>query len=375
MDNANQLSLDFESKEPDKSLEKVEKIAKEKRELLDSIHSGNVNNTREKVAYILNNSNEARNSDVELAWLYWKTFENKIFNGYNVTKEDLKNLTGIGSLTRARAKIQNEYKLFQADDTVKKYRGKLEKEKKLEILKDKPTNLPLYSVYIDEAGKTQKYLIIGSLWIIDGGFSTFNTSVTLSDWVEKNGIKYEFHFSQLTKHKLQSYKDFFLKFLSLNPTIGFKAIMIQNLGFQELSKPITDLTYHLIYKGLLHEHTTGRAPLPRLLQVWLDDEQAGSDKLKLENLKERISAQNLDGLYLGDFEVLVSKNNYFIQAVDLFTSSINRKLNSQDSEGHIKDDLAEFILSILNFNVSDFSNIANEIDKTKVFNLTHNEKE
>jgi len=31
-------------------------------------------------------------------------------------------------------------------------------------------------------------------------------------WKEKNNINYEFHFSELTKHKLETYKEFFLTF-------------------------------------------------------------------------------------------------------------------------------------------------------------------
>ncbi len=126
----------------------------------------------------------------------------------------------------------------------------------------------------------------------------------------------------------------------------------------------------MINKGIFHENNSGRAILPRSLSVWLDEEEKGSDMLKLENLKERLSAQKIDGLYLGNFETVVSRNNFFIQAVDLCTSSINRKLNSPSS-GHFKDELANFILDSLGFELSALENIDSEIDKSKVFNLQH----
>lgn len=359
---------DIQNKNPDK----LEKIAKEKKELLDNVISGNLTTKREKVAFILNTYSLTRNSDIELAWNYWITFESEHFDGQSITKNQLKNLTGINSLTRIRAKIQNEYKLFQANDIIKKYRGVLEEEKRNEAVEDKPSGLPVYSVFIDEAGKTQEFLAVGSLWIIDGGLSTLHTNRELNEWTIQNEINYEFHFAQVSRHKLQAYKNFFRKFLSLNPTVGFKVIMVRNRGFQDIGTPITDLTYHIINKGILHENESGRAPLPRTLQVWIDDEETGSDILKLENLKERISAQNIVGLYLENFEAVASKNNYFIQAVDLFTSSISRKLNNPPNSGHFKDELADFILSILGFDTQNFNSIDSDIDRSTVFNLTHN---
>jgi len=370
MDDSKELKLEFKDESESKELSKEEKIAKEKQKLLQKVLAGNLKTTKEKVGFILNSYSSARNSDIDLAWLYWSTFESEKFNGQYISKSQLMKLTRIGSLSRARAKIQNEYKLFQADETVKKYRGKLKDEKRDEAIEDKPSGVPPCSIFIDEAGKTQDNIVVGSLWLIDGGLSSLKTNRELQEWTEKNNINYEFHFSKVSKNKLQSYKDFFLKFLALNPTIGFKVIMVQNIGFRDLSIPITDLTFHLIDKGISHENKTGRATLPRILSVWLDDEEKGSDKLKLENLKERIKAQKINGLYFGNFEAVVSKNNFFIQAVDLFTSSINRKININKG-GNFKDELADFILNTLRFDISSLNKIDTDIDNATVFNLTH----
>src|SRR5690606_5641818 len=122
----------------------------------------------DQVGFILNNFSETRNSDIELAWRYWQTFESHIFNGQHVTKQNLMALTRINSLTRSRARIQNEYKLFEADLEVKKYRGVLSAEQKEKAIEEKPKNLPMYSIFIDETGKTQDFISVGSLWIVDG---------------------------------------------------------------------------------------------------------------------------------------------------------------------------------------------------------------
>jgi hypothetical protein len=58
------------------------------------------------------------------------------------------------------------------------------------------------------------------------------------------------------------------------------------------------------------------------------------------------------------------------QATDLFTASINRKLNVSVASFNQKDDLADFILGLTGFDISqiDFDN--STIDNSVVFNLS-----
>jgi hypothetical protein len=145
------------------STEENIKLEEERKVLLENVLSGNIKTLKEKVGYVLNRYRDTRNSDVELAWQYWTTFQSKIFNGATITKAQLHALTRIGSLSRSSAKIQNEYKLFEADPQVKKYRGILHEEKRSEAIEDKPSCLPSYTVFIDKTGKNQDHLCVGSL--------------------------------------------------------------------------------------------------------------------------------------------------------------------------------------------------------------------
>lgn len=351
----------------DEEIKAAEKKEKERQEILNGAVSGKIDNIRDKVAYILNNFTSARNSDIELAWLYWQAFEKKDFNGSYVTKRNLLKLTKISSLSRVRAKIQNEYKLFQADDIVKRYRGVLEEEKKQEAIEDKPS-YPLYTIFIDETGKTQEYISVGSLWITDPQAAFFAHS-ELRQWISDNEIDYEFHFKELRSNKLEQYKAFFLKFISLIPSAGFKVIIIKRSGLKNINSAITDLTFHLINNGISHENETGRAPLPRMLQLRIDDEEAGSDQLKLANIRERLVSQKIEGLHIDSFEAVESEGNLYIQAVDLFISSVNRKLHNPVNKGNHKDELAEYILELLNFDISRVNKTNDSIDKSMVFNL------
>jgi hypothetical protein len=346
----------------------LEKIENEKKELLNRVVSGKIENIRDRVAFILNNSIDARNSDIDLAWTYWLLFESDKFSGEHITKEQLRNLTRLSSLTRVRAKIQNEYKLFQADDTVKRFRGVLEEDKKREVIEDKPTGLGMYSVYIDETGKTQSFLSVGSLWILEGGASLLFSNMELASWKKSKEINYEFHFSELDRFRVPVFKEFLTKFLALHPAVSFKLIVVNNKGFSDKNTAITDLTYHLLSKGIEHENETGRAPLPRVLQVWLDEEEKGSDELKIENIKERIKSQKIEGLHLGDFQAVSSDENFYIQVVDLFTGAVNRKLHNVGGN-NFKDEFADFVLESLGLDIDSIDKENNQLDHSTVFNL------
>jgi hypothetical protein len=371
MDETNHINSNNNELAPEtpNSISKEEKTEIEKKELLNRVVSGNIENLKDRVAFILNNSTDARNSDNELAWLYWTAFESEKFNGHSITKEQLRNLTKIGSLTRVRAKIQNEYKLFQADEEVRQFRGVLEEDNKREAIEDKPSGTGLYSVYIDESGKTQDYLSVGSLWLLKSGPEVAFSVMDLKKWKEENHCNFEFHFKELTRNRVELFKQFFAKFLSKHPEAGFKLIVVNNKGFVDQNTAITDLTFHLIHKGILHENNSGRAPLPRVLQVWIDEDEKGSDELKLQNIKERITSQKIDGLYLADFQAVSSENNFFIQAIDLFTGAVNRKLHNSTGTNNYKDELADYILGTLGFDVNSIDKSNQIIDHSVLFNL------
>jgi Protein of unknown function (DUF3800) len=80
-----------------------------------------------------------------------------------------------------------------------------------------------------------------------------------------------------------------------------------------------------------HENSTGRAPLPRTLQVWKDLEEVGADKLLMANLVDKMqhSAASIyeNQLVVKDFNAVDSKGNAFLQMADLVAGSANRILS------------------------------------------------
>ncbi|HLP96369.1 MAG TPA: DUF3800 domain-containing protein [Saprospiraceae bacterium] len=355
---------DDEIKALEKALKKAKKIEEERKEVLNNAASGYIHDDRSRVAFILNHSVEARNSDKELVWLYWETFEKVRFGGESITRESYKMLTSPNSISRIRAKIQNEYKLFQANDKVKRFRGVLEVEKKLQVIEDKPIYLPFYNVFIDETGKTQQYLSVGSLWLNDAREKA-GASVRLEEWKKIRNIDFEFHFKDVTPHRLDQYKAFFLEFVTLHASAGFKVIVIKNKGLHKTA--ITDLTFHLLNNGIQHENQSGRAPLPRLLQVYMDADDESNDSMKIVNIKERLTSQRIEGLEIGLLEAVSSNASPYLQVVDLFIASVNRKLH-EEKRNH-KDELADYILRLLNFDVSSVDRQNSDVDNAIVFNL------
>ena len=83
-----------------------------------------------------------------------------------------------------------------------------------------------------------------------------------------------------------------------------------------------------------------------------DAEEPGSDKLLLAWLKDRMvaaAANHFDGGLEPDvFEVENSRRSEALQVADLFTSSINRRLNAAGGKKQPKDDFAEYFVETIN---------------------------
>lgn len=153
-----------EAEGPEIDEEKEKEIREKADALWASIQAGEIKTLPQKVGTILNRYEETRSSDITLLIRYWRTYHN--FTGDTLSVENLYEYERLTSIARARAKIQNEYKLFLPNEKVRQYRRKLEEQHKEFELLNKP-ELPLMHIYADETGKTDDYLIVGSLWILD----------------------------------------------------------------------------------------------------------------------------------------------------------------------------------------------------------------
>jgi hypothetical protein len=325
----------------EKELLKAEKLAKERAILMEKVASNTTDTVPARVAWVLNHHPASRNSDVRLQVTYWKTFDNQWVSGSNVALEDLYKLTRLTDITRARAKIQNEYHLFKATEEVRQRRGSRQERERRRQLDDQPGH-PTLTVYADESGKTGEFLLVGSIWFLAGP-DVMTMSEVLRQWREDAGFKEELHFSEINKGNVDAYFEV-LDILYANSTsLSFKAIHVLRKGHTDAARTLEDLLFHLIVRGVKHEHQSGRAELPRSISIWKDEEEKSRDQLMTANLMLRLRAASQsefkNNLHVSCVEVIDSKKIVFVQLADLFIGSLNRSLNFdlERTSDHAKD--------------------------------------
>lgn len=337
---------DTAKKKPELSRE--ERLAKQRAHFLEKFAAGDTNHVQTRVAWILNRYPSARDSDVTLQVLYWRTFNRDLLSGPNtVTLENLYKLTRLTDIARSRAKIQNEYRLFQASDSVRKRRVAKEEKERTRQIDDQPP-LPTLTVYSDESGKTENFLIVGSVWFLRGE-DVANVSSALEEWRQHNRLKDELHFVKINDRNIEKYLEVIDILDKFAATISFRAITIERRGHTDVSRVIDDLLLHLLVRGVRHEHTSGRAPLPRSISIFKDAEEEARDRLSVANLELNLKnvskAQFNNDLHVSLVDAIDSKSLIPIQLADLFIGSLNRKINVAQKGGHAKDKFAEAFLA------------------------------
>lgn len=338
----------------DSNPEDLQKAAiqeEERKLLLEQISSATTNTLRDRVAWILNHYPETRDSDITLMIKFWETFESDIFNGHSIHPNDLYKLTRETSIARERARIQNIYKLFLASPKVRERRGTISEEEKDKSVEDKPKGWPTLIVYMDESGKNDKQLLVGSLWFLGGGLPILTLHRKILEYKKSAKFDREFHFSAMSRNDLPIYKEMIAMFLKEAPAISFKLVSVSKLGIENKQKALQQLFYHLLIRGIESENMTKRAVLPRILQIWKDADDEGADRLLVADLDDRLKQaahSRFDKeLFVDEIRCVISANNVFMQVADLFTGSSNRVLNQSGSQRNHKDDFAEYFLDAI----------------------------
>jgi hypothetical protein len=327
---------------------KAAKLQEEIQELLNNLSSATVNTLRDKVAWILNQYPDARDSDVALMLHFWETFEPNIYNGHSINPNDLYHLTRLTSIARERARVQNVYKLFQASSKVRQRRGTLSEEEKEKAVEDRPVGYPSLTVYMDESGKNADQLIVGSVWFLESGKPIYDIHKRITAFKEEVGFAKEFHFANMTRHELRIYQEMLQIFIREAPSYSFKIISVPARGIRNKQEALKQLFYHLLVKGIENENDTGRAALPRSIQIWKDAEEEGADRLLVADLDDKLKQASPtlfdNKLHVGLVRFTDSEHNLFLQIADLFSASANRILNESGVARNHKTEFAEFFL-------------------------------
>jgi hypothetical protein len=334
------------AKKTETPAERAERIERERDALPRAVAASSTEDgLKVQVAYILNHYPDARDSDVTLANRLWQTFFPDDIEGEWVRLKALYDLPRPQTITRTRAKIQNEYQLFMPSAQVADARRNLRRDTSEAMVADKP-GPPVISVFADESSKQHRYLVVGSVWIIDIA-QEWRIEMALRDWKKTKGLTTEFKFADLSNGNLENVKGFVKKAVEHSGVMGMKACVLDKTKVAGLSNQelVYRLYYELVMSGLEHEVSTGRVELPRWLSI-VKDAEAGADVLAVPELERRLTASCAD-YFKADVRVenitpIESHTSNLLQLSDLFAGSIARVMNEPGSGAHAKDRFAAF---------------------------------
>ena len=348
---------------------KIAKIQKEKQRLLDSLAGGDFSKQKTKVAYILNLYPDSRNSDVTLALRYWQTFQSDIYNPNGILPQDLFKLERFHYLVRARAKIQNEYKLFVPNSEIQRFRRQHEETMTDEVLQDSAPR-SVMNVFADESGKTQDYVIVASVWVLSGR-AVYTISQAISQWKEKSVWKgREIHFSNMGARDIEPLAELLGVVLQNREFLSFKTIAVERKRTKRtINEVVEKLHENMLIRGANHEVLNQRVQLPQSINVTVDQEQS-LDAITLEELKRRVNTEysqvHGDKLKVASLDSISSKISPLVQLADIIAGAINRKLNTPDGR-NFKDDMAEMVIQMLDLNLSEID--LEGLDSSALFKL------
>ncbi|KLV23066.1 hypothetical protein ABW02_20275 [Niallia circulans] len=342
---------------PEKEADRRKKAAA----LWESAQKGESKYLNQRVATILNRFDETRNSDIALMVKYWEIYEGH--SGDIVSIKDLFKFERLTSIARARAKIQNEYKIFlPTSEVVRKFRKSREEDEKEFQIATKP-ELPILHIFADETGKTADYVMVGSIWILDDKrYGEIKRQFV--EWVKKAEEKYnnfpkEFHFKEIKNDgsDLEIYQEAFRKFIGIADVVSFKAIAVNKTKLKKvrIQDLVNELYYQLIRQGVEHEILRGRIAFPKQVS-YIKDREGDESSFVIQQLSQKIidsfNSHYGGKLTLNSFLPIDSKLERFIQIADLFAGSINRVYNHQKDNAprNAKDEFAEFVLEMINLN-------------------------
>ncbi|MEX3690655.1 DUF3800 domain-containing protein [Paraburkholderia sp. BR14263] len=334
---------------------KLARLEKEKAKLLTSLAAGDFSEQRTRVAMILNLYKQARNSDVVLALKYWETFNSDVYREEGILPADLFKLERIPIIVRARAKIQNEYGLFQADEGVRQKRRGKEEEMFAAVIEDvAPT--PTIQVFADETGKTGTFVIVGAVWVLNGR-AVWTITEAIDKW-RKNSVwaQREVHFAKFGRNDLEPLKEYLAVVKAHREYLSFKLIAFERAKTRRsIEEVVAKLHEHMLLRGIRHEAESRRVTLPRDVRMTLDEEQS-LDKIALDEMKGHLEAtlrrDFVDQVSISEIVTISSKKSALVQLADLVAGAANRKLNPQQERGY-KDEMADLVMEELGLVMAD----------------------
>lgn len=331
-------------------------VTKQRQRLLNRLVQGELSSLPERIAFILNRYPETRDSNITLSIRYYEVFHpDRVRDGW-IRLDDFYDLPKMYDMQRHRAKIQNEYGLFLANEEVRRRRLQLAKDARREF-GTKDDALPSVTIYCDESGKDRDYTVVGSIWFYNLN-RVFEVEGKLSEWKQGKGYSREFKFSDLTYRTLPLAMEFFSLAVSQTDSISLKAVALETHSAQlHHDQLVYRLHYETMLKGVEFDLAHGRMRLPRVVFLAKDEDKV-PDALWGAELGRKLR-YDCQQFFSGEIRVeevfaVDSQDHTLLQVADLFTGSISRVLNrGTDVNGNEKDEFAAFVCDALSLDPRD----------------------
>lgn len=317
-----------------------------------------------KVAYILWQYPNTRDSDRTHALQYYKIFHPELVANDQITFENIYNLPKMYDLQRDRATIQNTQELFPPKLATSKKRKERASDYQTYY---RNSNLKTflndenYYIYLDESGKNNKYFVLAGI-MVNSVEHKRAIETSLSAIREKLNQKYniqinEWKFSNINKNNKNYYFELLDEVKALNYNLAFVSILVENSGLSSNSKKnkTKELLKFIIKDCLdilmLYTCRSSYGNVVSKLNVVLDNDGAGIDILQQAQIKSEIQTsvctESQYFTILNDLTWEDSTTNNFIQLADLYASSLNNIYSEMPIEGENSQAKKDFANKVL----------------------------
>jgi hypothetical protein len=325
------------------------RLEKEARELQASLNDGVMSDVKTKVAWVLNMFPPTRNSDVSLTLKYWELFHSDLFNPTSMNPRTLFKMERETNIARMRAKIQNEYNLFPADEHVRRRRRELQEDVQEAVVEDKPgRNVVL--VFADETGKNAEFVCVAAVWVLTG-YTLFKLTQAIDLWQDTSPwAKKESHFTDLKNSQVIALGEYLRIVRKHREFLSFKVIGFErSTTKRKIDEIIMKLHEYMLIHGAKHEVDNNRIKLPHDIRLTVDAEQS-LDTIACADMKSHIAAAYKtsygDDLTIEDVSTISSHQSELVQLADVIAGAVNRRKNNKGERNH-KDDMADMIITQL----------------------------
>ncbi len=325
------------------------RLEKEASALQASLKDGVMSDVKTKVAWVLNLFPQTRNSDISLTLKYWELFHPDVFHPTTMNPRDLFKLERQTNIVRVRAKIQNEYRLFPADEAVSRHRRALEDDIKEAVIEDTPQRNIAF-VYADETGKNADHVCVAAVWVLTG-YTIFKLTRAIRLWQNNSPwSKTELHFSEFRKHQVTALGEYLSLIQKHREFLSFKVISIERATVKRPTEEIVRRLHEfMMVRGTHHEVVNSRIKLPHEIRLTVDAEES-LDAISCADIQSRVAAAYQlaygDELLITDVSPISSHKSELVQLADVIAGAFNRRKNHH-GERNFKDDMADLIVSAL----------------------------